>query len=89
MKPLFERIAVIGLGLLGGSVAAAARRQGVATTVAGTSRSKDARDFALRQQWVDEVGNATEAASGADLIVLATPVFAMADVLRELAPVLP
>jgi prephenate dehydrogenase len=88
VKPLFERIAVIGLGLLGGSVAAAARRHGVATTVAGASRSKDARDFALRRQWVDEVGNAMEAASGADLVVLATPVFAMVDVLRELAPAL-
>jgi prephenate dehydrogenase len=88
VKPLFERIAVIGLGLLGGSVAAAARRHGVATTVAGASRSKDARDFALRRHWVDEVGNPTEAASGADLVVLATPVFAMVDVLRELAPAL-
>jgi prephenate dehydrogenase len=88
VKPLFKRIAVIGLGLIGGSVAAAARHHAVATTVAGSSRSKDARDFALRRQWVDEVGNATEAASGADLVVLATPVFAMVDVLRELAPVL-
>jgi prephenate dehydrogenase len=88
VKPLFERIAVIGLGLLGGSVAAAASQNAVATTVAGASRSKDARNFAVRQQWVDEVGSATEAASGADLVVLATPVFAMAEVLRELAPVL-
>ena len=79
---------MIGLGLLGGSVAAAASHHGVATTVAGASRSKDARDFALRQQWVDEAGNAMEAASGADLVVLATPVFAMVDVLRELAPAL-
>jgi len=88
VTPLFERIAVIGLGLLGGSVAAAAKRHGVATTVAGASRSRDARDFALRRQWVDEVGSAKEAASGADLVVLATPVFAMVDVLRELAPAL-
>jgi prephenate dehydrogenase len=88
VKPLFERIAVIGLGLLGGSVAAAARRRGIATSVAGASRSQDARDFALRRQWVDEVGSPKEAASGADLVVLATPVFAMADVLRELAPAL-
>jgi prephenate dehydrogenase/3-phosphoshikimate 1-carboxyvinyltransferase len=88
VKPLFERIAVIGLGLLGGSVAAAARRCGVATCVAGASRSGDARDFALGREWVDEAGSAAEAASGADLIVLATPVFAMADVLRELAPTL-
>jgi len=88
VKPLFERIAVIGLGLLGGSVAAAVQRRGVATKVAGASRSSDARNFALRRQWVDEVGSAAEAATGADLVVLATPVFAMADVLRELAPAL-
>jgi len=79
---------VIGLGLLGGSVAAAAHRCGVATRVAGASRSGDARDLALARKWVDEAGSAAEAASGADLIVLATPVFAMADVLRELAPAL-
>ncbi len=88
MKPLFDRIAVIGLGLLGGSVAAAARCHGVATTVAGASRSKDAQNFALRRHWVDEVGNAREAASGADLVVLATPVYAMAEVLQGLAPAL-
>jgi prephenate dehydrogenase len=88
VKPLFERIAVIGLGLLGGSVAAAAKHHGVATTVVGASRSKDARDVALRRHWVDEVGSVTEAASGADLVVLATPVFAMVDVLRDLAPAL-
>jgi prephenate dehydrogenase len=88
VKPLFERIAVIGLGLLGGSVAAAARRHGVSARVAGASRSQDAREFALRREWVDEVGSPAEAAAGADLVVLATPVFAMADVLRALAPAL-
>ncbi len=86
MKPLFERVAVIGLGLLGGSVAAAAKRSGVARSVAGSSRSADARAFARSRDWVDETGSAPEATNGADLVVLATPVFAMADVLRELAP---
>jgi len=86
--PLFERIAVIGLGLLGGSVAAAASRHRVATCVAGASRSQEARDVALRRKWVDEVGSPAEVADGADLVVLATPVFAMAGVLRELAPAL-
>ena len=88
MKSLFERIAVIGLGLLGGSVAAAARRCGVATRVTGASRSQEARDHALRRKWVHEAGDAPEIVSGADLVVLATPVFAMADVLRSLAPAL-
>jgi prephenate dehydrogenase len=85
VKPLFERIAVIGLGLLGGSVAAAASRHGVAARVVGASRSQDAREFALRHGWIDAVGSGAEVAAGADLVVLATPVFAMADVLRGFA----
>ena len=44
MTAVFERIAVIGLGLLGGSVAAAAKRAGAARVVAGATRSRDARD---------------------------------------------
>ena len=87
-KPIFERVAIIGLGLLGGSVAAAAKRSGVAAVVAGASRSHDARKFALRRNWIDEAGSPIEAAHGADLIVLATPVFAMAEVLSDLAPAL-
>ena len=50
----FERIAVLGLGLLGGSVAAAARRAGIADCVAGATRSADARQRALDNGWVDE-----------------------------------
>lgn len=86
MKPEFERLAVIGLGLLGGSVAAAAKRAGVARRVVGASRSADARAWALREGWVDEASDARQVASDADLVVLATPVFAMADVLAEIAP---
>jgi cyclohexadieny/prephenate dehydrogenase len=87
-EPLFERVAIIGLGLLGGSVAAAAKRKGVATAVVGSSRCNDVREFALRRGWVDEAGSPIEVARGADLVILATPVFAMADVLGELASAL-
>jgi cyclohexadieny/prephenate dehydrogenase len=84
----FEKVSVIGLGLLGGSVAAAARRAGVAEVVSGASRSQEACEYALAHEWLDEVGSAVEVARGADLVILATPVFAMADVVREIAPVL-
>ncbi len=87
-EAVFERVAVIGLGLLGGSVAAASKRSGVATAVAGSSRSSDVREFALRRGWVDDAGSPIEVARGADLVVLATPVHAMADMLSELAPAL-
>lgn len=84
----FRRVAVIGLGLLGGSVAAAAKAGGVAGTVAGASRSDDARAHALGQGWLDEAGEPKDAVRGADLVVLATPVAAMEGVLRGLAPAL-
>lgn len=84
--PLFERIAVVGLGLLGGSVALAARRRGVARTVVGCTRSADARAAALREGAVDALAEPARAARDADLVVLATPVGAMERVLRELAP---
>jgi len=88
VTPRFERLAVLGLGLLGGSVALAAKARGVATRVAGATRSPEALAAALRDGALDEAGSYTEAASGADLVVLATPVFAMADVVRQIAPVL-
>ena len=64
MSLQFERIAIVGLGLLGGSVAAAIRRAGLARVIVGASRSRDAREIALRRHWVDEAGSATERARG-------------------------
>ena len=88
MTPRFERIAVLGLGLLGGSVALAAKARGVAARVAGSTRNAEALAAALRSGALDEAGSYSEAARGADLVVLATPVFAMADVVRQIAPAL-
>jgi prephenate dehydrogenase len=84
----FERIAVLGLGLLGGSVALAARRRGIAGRVAGATRRADARRAALRSGAVDEAGDYESAVRGADLVVLATPVNAMAELTRRIAPAL-
>ena len=86
MSPLFERVAVVGLGLLGGSVALAAKRRGVAARVIGSTRREDARERALREGAVDEFVPLEDVARAADLVVLATPLYAMADVLRRLAP---
>jgi prephenate dehydrogenase len=88
VTPLFERVSVLGLGLLGGSVALAAKARGVAGVVAGATRSSEALAAALHSGALDQAGSYTEAARDADLVVLATPVFAMADVVRQIAPVL-
>jgi cyclohexadieny/prephenate dehydrogenase len=84
MSHPLERVAVIGLGLLGGSVALAARRLGAAREVVGATRSADARAQALAVGAVDRIAPIAEAGRGADLIVLATPVGAMAATVRQL-----
>jgi len=80
----FDRIAVVGLGLLGGSVALAARARGAAREVVGATRSSEARAQALDAGAVDRVLPLAEVAHGADLVVLATPVGAMAAMVRQL-----
>lgn len=88
--PLFERVAVLGLGLLGGSVAAAARARGVAREVVGYARRRGPLERALERGLVDRVVDESQgvgrAVEGADLVVLATPVSTMAGVLEAAAP---
>ena len=82
----FRRMAVVGLGLLGGSVALAARQRGLVEHVVGATRSEEARQAALASGAVDEIRPLDEVGAEADLVVLATPVHAMAGVLRQIAP---
>ncbi|MDE0885155.1 MAG: prephenate dehydrogenase [Myxococcota bacterium] len=86
MSRVFERIAVLGLGLLGGSVAAAARQRGVARHAVGYARRRGPLEWALASGLIDEVADLETAVSGADLVVLATPVGAMESLLAEAAP---
>ena len=85
----YKHIALIGLGLIAGSIALAARRAGFDGRITGTARSEATRAKALELGLVDEAfPTAAEAAKGADLVVLCVPVGAMAAVAEEIAPVL-
>lgn len=85
--PLFERIAYIGIGLIGSSVARVVRRDRLAITTIGCARSATSRAVALRLNLVDVVtANVTEAVRGADLVVLGTPVSACGLLARAMAP---
>lgn len=87
MEPLFTRVAILGLGLLGGSLGLALRSQGVADRVAGYDIAAGVVDRARARGAVDEAFTSLEdAVAGADLIVLAVPVLAERDLLRALAP---
>ncbi len=86
MEVSFETLAVIGLGLLGGSVAGAARERGVVGRVVGVSRRPEMAAAAVDRGLCDEAG--TDLAAGlreADLVILATPVYAMEETLRGAA----
>jgi len=81
-----ERLAVLGLGLLGGSVAMAARKRGVARAISAASRSREPLEYALQEGMVDSIGSIEEAVRGADFLVLASPVEAMPALVRAAAP---
>jgi len=86
---MFERVALIGLGLIGSSLSRAMRRAGLARTVVGHARTPKTREIALRLGLVQEAhATAGEAAKGADLVVLCAPVGAYAALAREVAPAL-
>ena len=86
MTARVEKLAVLGLGLVGGSIALAAKARGVAASVVGTGRRPEALAEARRRGAVDATPPLPEAVRGADLVVLCTPVCAMADQVREAAP---
>lgn len=87
MAQVYERVALIGLGLIAGSMAHAMKRRGLAGHIAGFARTEETRKAAAEIGFVDSVHeSAAEAVKGADLVVLAVPVGAMGKVAEEIAP---
>ena len=87
--PLFGRIALIGFGLIGGSIARAARAQGLAGEIVTTARSPATRARVQELGIVDRVVDTNaEAVKDADLVILSIPVGACGPVAAEIAPYL-
>ena len=85
----FQRLALIGCGLMGGSFALALRQAGMVTQVAGFSASEATRQKALQLGVIDTAcASAAEAVHGADLVLVAVPVRATESTLRAIDPVL-
>jgi prephenate dehydrogenase len=79
-----KTLAVIGVGLIGGSFAMALRRAGAVTSVVGYDRDASAMQLATELGVIDTAADSvSEAASGADLVLVAVPVRATATVLRD------
>ena len=89
MAQVYNRVALIGLGLIASSMCHAMRRAGLAGEIVGYARSAQTRDTAREIGLCDHVyDTAAEAAKDADLVVLCVPVGAMESVAREIGPVL-
>ncbi|MEZ5887016.1 MAG: prephenate/arogenate dehydrogenase family protein [Paracoccaceae bacterium] len=87
MSVIYERVALIGLGLIASSMAHATRRAGLARHISGHAKTAATRAAALEIGFCDSVHEtAAEAVRDADLIVLAVPVGAMGAVAAEIAP---
>jgi cyclohexadieny/prephenate dehydrogenase len=87
--PHFERVAFIGIGLIGSSLARVLRRDRLAGEIVACARQAATRAKALELGIADRVtDNAAEAVRDADLVVLATPLSAYAAIGAEIAPAL-
>ncbi|MFD4837903.1 prephenate dehydrogenase [Achromobacter sp. NPDC058515] len=84
--PLIPVLAVVGVGLIGGSFAAALREAGQVGRVLGVGRNAQSLARAVELGLIDEAASAEEAAARADLVLLATPVGGLKDVLSRMRP---
>jgi len=85
-NPPFSRLALIGVGYIGGSAALAARRAGLVASVVGYDVAAQAGPLAVARGVVDEMAESAEAAAaGASMVLLAAPVQSLAGLVRRIA----
>lgn len=88
-KPLFGKLALIGIGLIGSSISHVVRREGLAGSIAISSRSKETLERAEELGLGDSYStDAAEAARDADCVIHCAPVGASAAIAEAIAPVL-
>ena len=89
MSVVYDRVALIGLGLIASSIFWAIKRSRLAKEVTGYARSSKTRNTARTIGLCDKVcDSAIEAVDGADLVILCVPVCAMGKISAEIAPAL-
>lgn len=85
--PIYDRVALIGLGLIASSMAHAMKQFGLAGEIVGYAKTEETRRVALEIGICDRVfATAGEAVQGADLVVLAVPVGAMSEIAADIGP---
>src|SRR6201999_918219 len=87
--PLFDKIALIGIGLIGGSIARDGRKRGLAKHIVAATRSAETATKANELKLADHCGTDLAAAvKDADLVILCTPVGACGAATKAIAPAL-
>jgi cyclohexadieny/prephenate dehydrogenase len=87
MAMIYEKVALLGLGLIASSLALAMRQRGLAERIVGHARTAETRDIALEIGLVDAVyETAAEAVKDADLVIFCVPISAMSPIAAEIAP---
>ncbi|SEV88795.1 cyclohexadieny/prephenate dehydrogenase [Cognatiyoonia koreensis] len=86
MAVIYEKVALIGLGLIASSLAWGMKRGGLAGEITGYARSAETRDIAREIDMCTVCDSACEAVQDADLVILCVPVGAMDSVMAEIAP---
>lgn len=86
-KPHFNKAVIIGVGLIGGSLAISLKEAGMASEIVGVGRGRENLDAAVSLGVIDSFTHEVEeAVVGADLVVVAVPVMKVADTIRKAAP---
>ncbi len=88
-KPFFKKAAIIGVGLIGGSIAMVMKEKGIAGSITGVGRGRGNLETALKMGLVDTVTtDLAEGVSGADLVIAAVPVQRISEVIKKALPAL-
>lgn len=83
---IFRKVAIIGVGLIGGSIGETLKRKGLAETVIGIGHRASSIDEALRRGAIDRgTLDMAKGVSGADLVVIATPVCLIPEAARKIS----
>jgi prephenate dehydrogenase len=85
-EPLFDRVAIVGMGLLGGSLGMALRRGGLARQVVGVVRRSEAVELARRLGAADQATvDVVAGVAGAELVILAAPILSIPLLVERMA----
>ncbi|MCL5935242.1 MAG: prephenate dehydrogenase/arogenate dehydrogenase family protein, partial [Firmicutes bacterium] len=83
---LFEKVAIVGVGLIGGSLGLSISRKSLAGEILGIGRSRVALEMARECGAVDDISLSYDPLPGCDLVIVATPVGSTLDILKDISP---